>query len=132
MDVCPNCGDFVLELLRDTGWCRDCSPTRCDRCGNEVKLDQKSRRLCSWCRRIDWFERNFDRIEDLLGLGFDLGQAIFYTKDLNRPRCLNCGDAINRGHFCAKKKCKQAYHRYKWNRWHKGMTEEQSLREALQ
>jgi ribosomal protein L32 len=131
VEVCPQCGDFVLELLRDTGWCRDCSPKRCERCGKEIKLDQKSRRLCSWCRRNEWFERNFDLIEEFLVIGFSLSEAILRTKDLKFPRCLNCGNVINRGHFCSEEECRKAYHRYKWNRWERKMSEEQALREAI-
>lgn len=135
-ELCPNCGAFVDGLRNDTGWCHSCSGVKlCARCGNGFS-DDSNRELCSTCRRHEWLENNADNIEgyELHGLSFN--EAVSQVQIDNRPRCLNCNSILNYGHgglslFCTDNlECRQAFHRYKWNR-SKGLSFDQALREAI-
>lgn len=136
MEVCPKCGDFVLELRDDTGWCFTCSPDKeCVKCGKPFQRDQR-RDKCPRCRHLEWLEKNADLLEIHLAEGVTLGEAIAIVRIETRPRCLSCGDRMRTGrgghaYFCYKLECRTVYNRYERNRAKKTMSDQEALREAL-
>src|SRR4051794_6916074 len=127
LNVCPNCGKYA-DLTEMTGWCAECSPSICTRCGNSFAHDTPRRIVCSTCREKRWLEENADRIEDHIIDGLSYTAAKTAVRRENRPICLCCGVKIVKGFFCTTKPdCRKAFHRYKW-RLSKGMTQERALR----
>jgi len=109
--VCPECGEFVASLNPSTGWCFDCSPVNCERCGGPRTSDHK---FCISCQRLNWLERNADRIEELISEGYTFSQAKSKILGENRAICIICSSEIPGKHksntlFCKKNKgCRKA------------------------
>lgn len=132
-EVCPNCGDLVEALNYDTGWCSECSPSVCSKCGGPRTSDHK---LCIGCQRANWYERNADQLERYIAQGLTLSEAKSKIIRENRAICVVCSSEIPGKHksntlFCKKnQECRKARWLYQ-ERLRKGLPKEQALEEAL-
>lgn len=135
-EVCPSCGLFEA-LDAKTGWCAACTNNSapsgvCIRCGRDFNPDNEGRRVCSTCRKHEWFERNGDLLDRLLARGLKLPTAIKYVATVNRPTCLCCGNIIpnrTRGtaKFCSRTKaCRRATRSFRYYR-DKGLNAQDAL-----
>lgn len=120
-ELCPSCGEFVLHLELDTGWCSECSgitESRCESCGRSYTKDAPHRRLCQYCRRERWLERNGELMEELIErMPAEAAMRQIYA--MNRPFCFSCGNQIKGGKpgismFCqANVACRKWQRRYR-------------------
>lgn len=136
--LCPSCGNWD-SLDTNSGWCASCVEASvpagiCIRCKRFFAQDNNGvRRVCSTCRKVEWFHRNADALDRVLGHGYTLAEAIEVVTKLNRPTCLSCGEHIKNGTagvniFCRKyAKCRTAARRYRYYRNLKGMNAQQAL-----
>jgi hypothetical protein len=134
LDVCPECGNFCdAPLNESTGWCSDCSPPVCNRCGGPRTSDHK---LCISCQRLQWIERNADQLEEYIALGFTFSEAKRKITSENRAICVVCTSPIPGKHkkntlFCKKnEECRKARWRY-LERVKQGKPKAEALEEAL-
>jgi hypothetical protein len=134
-EVCPSCGEFTLGLNALTGFCLECSPYSCSRCGGFT--GNNGHKLCIRCQREEWWERNADQIELYLSRGMSLSEARGRIRRENRAVCISCAQPIpGRSRqttiFCTRTQaCKTAKRRYLWN-IQKGIPRDLALEQALQ
>jgi hypothetical protein len=132
-EVCSNCGSFCSALNERTGWCYECSPPTCNRCGGDRTSTNK---YCIGCQRTLWLERNADRLEEYMASGLSLSEAKSTILRENRAICVVCSSEIPGKHkrdtlFCKKnRECRKAKWRYKWAVRH-GKTQTEALEAAL-
>jgi len=133
LEVCPECGNFCDALNEHTGWCYQCSPPNCDKCGGPRTSDHKT---CISCQREAWVIRNADRLEELIAQGLDYSNAKSKIVSENRAICVVCSSEIPGKHkqntlFCKKnKECRKARKRYIRGLGN-GKSKVESLEEAL-
>lgn len=136
-EVCPSCGGFEV-LDANSGWCISCTIANapagiCIKCHREFNPDSEGRRVCSTCRKHEWFERNGDLLDRLLARGLKLPTAIKYVTLVNRPICLCCGGVIrnrpnDKANFCSRtKECRRATRSLKYYRDEKGLNAQDAL-----
>ena len=107
-EVCTNCGEFVEQLVEETGWCKDCSPKA----------------------------RNVEHIEHYKKEGLSLRKAIKRAATDVKPTCAVCGKPMNRAKrnavICRRTvKCRQTARRYAYLYSEKGYTKAEALAEVL-
>jgi hypothetical protein len=135
IEVCPNCGDFTESLNESTGFCRECSPKVCSRCGEVPPSIGHS--LCIQCQRETWWERNADQLEVYLSQGISLSDAREKIENENRAICISCGTPIPGRHrestiFCSRtEECRRAKRSYIW-KIEKGMPKDLALEEVVE
>lgn len=133
-EVCPNCGDYVIELDDATGWCVTCTGgtlTRyCRVCSQKLNGAYRGNTICSHCKNIEWLTRNGDAIENAMATyGISAGKAKRFVALANRPTCHLCGKPIKGGskgksffctttEACAKASGVYQYHRHDARRSH--------------
>jgi hypothetical protein len=133
MEVCPNCGSYVDELNEEEGWCYDCAPARCKKCGGERTSTNK---YCISCQRENWYERNAEQLEAYMAKGLTLSEAKSKIIRENRAICVVCSSEIHGKHksntlFCLKnKECRRARKKY-FTFIAQGQSKEEALTEAL-
>lgn len=133
MEICPSCGSFADKLNELTGWCIECSPPCCQRCGGELIKGT----LCQKCAKEQWLAFFADEIEYFLSEGFSYSQAIQEIYNRNRAVCVVCAAPIpGRSQattlFCAKNEgCRKARRRYHKLVYEKGMTRSLALEQVL-
>jgi len=138
VDWCPNCGEGVESLNPFTGFCDSCSPGYCVNCGKKFTPYQTSRITCNDCRRVEWLSRNADAIEKEMARGYTVIVAIVRVSNLNRPKCVVCGDDIKYGTqgrtiFCGKRdSCRRASIRFHRYRKRGGMSYDAALQKVLE
>lgn len=145
-EYCPSCGEFVAQLVDETGWCFECSGIEygfdslkandCARCGSELN-DHTTGRYCVRCKRIIWLEKNSDAVEIvMIERQLTFFQAKDVVKALNRPICRVCENPIKGGQkgihfFCTKTPaCRRAHNAYRRNVYVKSQPRDVALREA--
>jgi predicted Zn-ribbon and HTH transcriptional regulator len=117
-EVCPNCGEFVDTLDKETGWCFVCSPQFCNKCGNEFK-ERQARKICSTCRSQEWIADNADAIEVYTAQGYSFTQARVKVLEQRRAICHCCHKPIKGGRqgvhiFCRTSvRCRKAKRRFR-------------------
>jgi hypothetical protein len=117
IEVCPSCGDFVNSLNPRTGFCLDCTPRVCSRCGGVVS---RGHHECIRCQRVKWWEENADRLELYISRGLSLSEARRKIKNENRAICISCASPIPGRHrqstlFCSRTyECRKAKRSYLW------------------
>lgn len=109
IEVCPFCGEFVDELIEETGWC--------DRCHVLNKHGRVSSSPCENCHR--YFPGH--------------GRLCSGCKErLAPPRCAMCRARLHahrRSVFCSKPECLAAKARYMYYR-RIGLTKKDAVRRA--
>lgn len=121
-ELCPNCGEFVVDLNYDTGWCDECTEqvrsneggNLCRRCLNQV--GDLTHRYCRVCRTLRWLEEYANEIERHMATGLTVEVAIDKVKSNGHPSCLLCGGKMRRSTrgvalFCTQPACRKAYRR---------------------
>jgi len=139
MEVCPNCGSYVVALSDDTGWCASCTadhtgaPTTCRIC-NRVSANG----LCSRCKELKWLTRYADEVERIMAIhGIKASKARRFVRISNRPICNSCHEPIKGGAqgvdlFCTKTTaCIKAGNAYKYHKNVKRRSHEESLHRAM-
>ena len=146
-EVCPNCGDFVSQLLPATGWCFKCSQafilgdgkevTICINCGAAMSDETHAR--CWRCREEGWLHDNANHIERYMAQGFSFA----VSRDLARihhgktKKCLRCGEAMKKAsrgtnYFCTQKKeCRSAQRKLKWLMYNHRVPRDEALKQVL-
>lgn len=134
--ICPSCGAFG-ELDEQTGWCASCRLASvpsgtCIRCGRDFPPDREGRRICSTCRKYEWFYKNGDALDRAIADGHLLDKAVQIVSESLRPYCLSCGDPIYSGSthylFCKKtQRCRKAARSYKYYTYERGLTAQEAL-----
>lgn len=136
--LCPSCGSWD-DLDVSMGWCTSCVEASvpagtCIRCKKHFSQDNNgARRICSICRKVEWFHRNGDALDRMRAEGFSAETAIRLVAKNNRPTCISCGEFIKNGTagvhiFCRKHdKCKTAARRYRYYRNLKGMNAQEAI-----
>lgn len=133
-EVCPSCGDFVNSLNPSTGFCLDCSPKVCSRCGGVPSIGHN---VCIKCQRQVWWDRNADALELYLSQGYSLSKARSRIEEDNRAICIACSQPIpGRSRqttlFCTRtQRCKTAKRRYTW-KIEKGMAQDLALEAVVE
>lgn len=134
-ELCPSCGHFAI-LNDTTGFCADCSkPYLVEEL---CKCGRRRRQQGRCCYREAWYDRNADRIEELISTGLTLGQAKERVISEDRAICVICLESIPgriRANtiFCTRRpECRSATRRFRYLKEEKGMTEAQALTEVLE
>ena len=128
VEVCPSCGEFA-KLITTTGWCKSCSGSYCNRCGDPANGTS----YCNYCRKIRWLERNAETIEDYMLEGQSFKEACLSVANVIRPNCIICDEPIERGtsgrHFICTKhpECRKARRRYRYLIYDKGYSKELAI-----
>lgn len=153
MEVCSNCGAFTDQLNDETGWCYECSPPICERCGGEQHPDHRyngyhpaeisevivknGRKLCRRCIKEIWLEEHANEIERYIAEGLSYRQAIEKVSSNNRAVCIICSTPIPGRHksstiFCTKTPdCRKAKKKYVRLIQRKGLTRDSALEKVL-
>jgi hypothetical protein len=133
IEVCPNCGDFCATLNPRSGFCLDCSPKECSRCGGVVG---NAHNLCTKCRRAKWWEDNADQLELYISRGLPLSEAKRKVNNENIAICVSCSEQISGRHkqstlFCSRhQQCKTAKRSYLW-KCEKGVPRDIALEQVI-
>lgn len=143
MEVCPNCGSYVVALSDDIGWCASCSeeltgtPPTCKVCNIEIP-STTTHLLCSQCKEHKWLMRYADDIERAMATNnLRAGEARRLVRVNNRPICKSCHQPIKGGAagidlFCTKTQaCVKAGTAYRYHKNVKRRTHEESLHRAM-
>lgn len=122
-EFCPECGEFVLYLDRNTGWCTTCT----------ALINNNTRTAIE-----AFLYANADHIEHYILRGKSFNQAIESLRDeiAKYRTCASCGALIKRGGpaaiFCRKTEaCRKASRKYVYLYDRKGLTKSQALNEVL-
>jgi hypothetical protein len=118
-EICPNCGEFVLELNPITGFCFECSPV-----------------VASYSVS-SWLATNGDALDHYIAQGNDLARAIDKVYNRVRPTCVVCAKPISHAPrtaiFCRRtRECRRYSRRYIYLYTRKGLSKTEALAIVLE
>lgn len=130
-ELCPSCGEFVDELIEETGFCRECSGVGDS--SESPTLNGKAK------RRELWLRENADIIEGvMLDAQTTAKDAIIRLAVNEVSRCECCGEemphtTVGRHFFCSKhEKCRKARRYYKYLVYEKNVKKEEARKTAIE